>query len=100
MIYITQLVFVKEGKEKDFYQFEDKVLPLLEKYNGKLLYRLRPDKNAFIFGMDEHPHEIHIISFKSEEDIKMYSNDSDRRKHVYLKEASVKSSLIIKGEAF
>jgi hypothetical protein len=48
MIYITQLIFVKEGKEEIFLEFENYAIPLMEKYNGKIIYRLRPSKENFI----------------------------------------------------
>ena len=48
MIYITQLIYVKPGKEDLFLQFEDKVLPIMYSYEGEMLYRIRPEKDSFI----------------------------------------------------
>ncbi|MDN5204861.1 DUF1330 domain-containing protein [Fulvivirgaceae bacterium BMA10] len=98
MIYITQLIFVKEGKENVFHEFEDFAIPLMEKYNGKIIYRLRPQKEAFISGNDEHPYEIHFISFDSENGLDRFMRDEGRKKFIHLKEASVKSILLIKGK--
>ena len=37
MLYVTQLVYVHAGREAMFHEFEDVVLPLLQKYRGELL---------------------------------------------------------------
>ena len=97
MIYLTQFIFVKEGKESVFQQFEEFVLPLMEKYSGKLIYRLRPPRNSFISGDAECPYEIHFVSFDSEKDFERYMKDESRLKYIHLKDASVKASWIVKG---
>ncbi|HLF35085.1 MAG TPA: hypothetical protein VI583_12655 [Cyclobacteriaceae bacterium] len=99
MIYITQLIFVREGKEEIFHQFEDHALPLLGKHNGRILYRVRPDMNSFISGNKERPYEIHLVSFDSEKDLENYLKDDSRLKFIHLKEESVKSVLLVKGSA-
>ena len=38
MIYLTQLIYVREGREADFQQFEEIVLPRLSQYSGELVY--------------------------------------------------------------
>lgn len=50
MVTITQFVYVKEGKEEIFQQFESLVLPLIPQYNGKLLLRLRTGQEQLIEG--------------------------------------------------
>ncbi len=97
MIYITQLIFVREGKEEVFNQFEDHVLPLLGKYNGKILYRIRPGRENFISANAERPYEIHFVSFNTEIDFESYMKDDSRLKFIHLKEESVKSMLLVKG---
>lgn len=99
MIYITQLIFIKEGKEALFHEFEDYAIPLIEKYNGKLLYRVRPDASAFVSALHEKPYEIHLVTFDSEEDLKRFMKDDTRLQFIHLKNESVKTILLIKGEA-
>jgi len=41
MIYITQLIYIKDGQESVFHQFEDVAIPLISKYNGRLMLRIR-----------------------------------------------------------
>ena len=98
MIYITQLIFVKKGKENIFQEFENQVIPLMEKYGGEILYRIRPEKEAFINQDGDTPYEIHFVSFESEEQLNQYIADDSRKKYIHLKEESVETMLLVKGE--
>ena len=44
MIHITQLIYVKKGKEEIFHEFEEIAIPTILKYNGRLTLRIRPKK--------------------------------------------------------
>jgi len=48
MIFITQLIYVIEGKEDVFHQFEDIAIPTILKYNGQLFLRVRPNDENYI----------------------------------------------------
>ena len=96
-IYITQLIFLKAGEEDAFHEFEDHAIPLMEAYGGKVLYRLRPNETSYISGIAEKPYEIHFLSFPSESDLAAFLQDDRRLEHVHLKEASVRSQLLVKG---
>lgn len=98
MIYITQLIFIKENREDVFHEFENRVLPLLEKFNGKLIFRLRPKEDDFISYSREKPYEIHFISFDSENDFEKFMSDGERKKYIHLKDESVESVLLVKGK--
>jgi len=97
MIYITQLIYVKEGQEKIFDEFEDVAIPLIGKYNGRLLFRVRPKEDSFIETWIDKPYEIHLVEFDSEQDFKAFIIDEERRKFLYLKDQSIKSSVLYKG---
>jgi hypothetical protein len=107
MIYITQLIYIKPGKEDIFDQFEDVAIPLIGKYNGKLLFRLRPGPENFIgpfaasAGSEdypvEHPYEIHLASFASEADFELFKADKERESFLHLKDESVRKIILIKG---
>ena len=98
MIYITQLIFIKEGKEEKFLEFERHAIPLMEKYNGKIIYRLRPSSDDFIDANIELPYEIHFILFDSEQNLAKFMKDDSRLGFIHLKDESVKSMLLVKGE--
>lgn len=98
MVYITQLLFVKKGKENAFLGFEEKVIPLMNTHNGRIVYRIRPTKETYIsFEQEELPYEIHIVSFDTEKDFRNYLNDDSRLKFMHLKEESIKTTITIKG---
>jgi hypothetical protein len=97
MIYLTQLVYVHEGKERDFEAFEDVVLPLLASYRGELVLRLRPPPASFVAGTEEAPYEVHVVRFESEADLAAYSSDETRQQALPLKDASVKRVVLLRG---
>jgi uncharacterized protein (DUF1330 family) len=99
MIYLTQLIYIHEGKEGTFHQFEDFALALLEKYQGKLLLRLRPLPEQLIAGELEVPYEIHLVSFPTENDFESFKQDKEREHFLHLKDASVSKILLIQGIA-
>ncbi|MEQ9405006.1 MAG: DUF1330 domain-containing protein [Cyclobacteriaceae bacterium] len=100
MIYITQLIFVKKGKEEIFLNFEEFAIPLMQKYNGRIIYRVRPVEENFVGEHEELPYEIHIISFDSEQDLTAFMKDDSRLEFIHLKNDSVTSTLLLKGVKF
>ena len=98
MLYFTQLIYIKEGQEEIFHQFEDVALPLIAKYNGQLLLRVRPAKQAFIESAIEQPYEIHLVQFEAESDFINFMNNEERKQFLHLKEQSIKAAMLIKGE--
>lgn len=63
MIYLTQLIFLHPNKEETFNEFESFAIPLMEKYGGRMIYRIRPSAEAFVSADEELPYEIHYLSF-------------------------------------
>ncbi len=97
MIFITQLIYLKERQEEVFNQFEDIAIPAIARYNGKLLLRIRPTENSVIEANTEIPYEIHIVEFETEADFERFKVDEERKKFLHLKEQSIQSVLMIKG---
>lgn len=97
MIYYTQLIFIKPGCEQEFHAFEEKVLPLLKKHNGELVYRIRPDKSAFVENSQELPYEIHLVTFGSKADFADYAADPRRLEAMEMKNRSVAKIILIEG---
>src|ERR1700752_5216277 len=97
MIYITQLVYIKEGQEKIFDEFEAVAIPAISKYRGKLLIRVRPTKENFIEHQIDKPYEIHLVEFPAEQDFQAFMQDEERKKFLHLKEQSIQSAVLIKG---
>jgi hypothetical protein len=97
MIYITQLIYLKPGQEATFDAFEAVAIPLIGRYQGKLLFRVRPDAGAFIEGEGRPPYEIHLVSFPDEKDFIAFAKDPERASSLHLKEASVERIELFKG---
>ena len=96
MIYITQLVYIVEGKESVFEEFENVAIPIISKYNGQLLLRTRP--GIVMEASIEIPYEIHLVSFASASDFEQFKLDEGRKAFLHLKEESVRNVLMIVGE--
>jgi len=97
MIYITQLIYLNEGQEDVFHQFEDLAIPTILKYNGRLTLRIRPTEDSVIEKNTEPPYEIHLVEFNSQEDFDNFKEDEERKKFLHLKEKSIKSFILIQG---
>lgn len=98
MIFLTQLIYIKKGQERVFHDFEDVALPIIPKYNGQLLLRVRPDDKSFIESHVDKPYEIHLVQFDSQQDFENFMHDEERKKFLHLKEQSIKSSMLIQGK--
>jgi hypothetical protein len=97
MVYLTQLVYVRPGEEETFLQFEAVVLPLLARYEGELLLRLRPTADSVVEAAIEVPYELHFLRFKSEEGLSQYGRDPARQRVLELKDRSLRTSLVVQG---
>lgn len=97
---ITLMVYLKEGKENLFLQYEEEALPFLDKYNGKLEYRIRPHNSCHVIDVNPKPYEIHILSFKKMKDFHNFSKDQDRLLLADMYHESVEVTMMIQGQAF
>tara|TARA_R110002167_G_scaffold54350_4_gene154836 strand:- start:154 stop:456 length:303 start_codon:yes stop_codon:yes gene_type:complete len=97
MIYITQLIYILDGQEATFNAFEAVAIPLIAKYNGRLLLRHRPNEESIIENHIETPYEIHLVEFDNDKDLDAFFKDGERLKYLHLKEQSIKSVWLIKG---
>jgi uncharacterized protein (DUF1330 family) len=98
MILITQLIYIVEGQEEVFDEFERVAIPTILKYNGRLLFRVRPAKESYIESHIDRPYEIHLVEFEAQKDFEDFLKDEERKKFLHLKEQAIKSSILIKGE--
>lgn len=97
MILITQLIFIIEGQEKIFDEFERIAIPIISKYNGRLLLRVRPSDSAYIESHMDKPYEIHLVEFATRQDFDDFKQDDERKKFLHLKEQAIKSVILIEG---
>jgi uncharacterized protein (DUF1330 family) len=97
MIFFTQLIYIIEGQEQVFDQFENIAIPAILKYNGRLLLRVRPTENTFIENHIDKPYEIHLVEFETQQDFDNFIQDEERKKFLHLKDQSIKASILIQG---
>lgn len=98
MIYITQLIYINQHQEKVFEEFEKVAIPIISRYNGKMMLRIRPDKNSILESSIDQPYEVHMVSFETVNDFERFMLDEERKNYLHLKEQSVKSVFLFKGE--
>ena len=97
MLFITQLIYIVDGQEQVFDEFERIAIPAILNYNGRLLLRVRPTANNFIESHIDQPYEIHLVEFDSNQDFEDFMQDEERKKFLHLKNQSIKSSVLIRG---
>jgi hypothetical protein len=66
---LAQIVRIPAEGVRDFQAFESRVLPLLPRYGGALVQRLRGDDGRF---------EFHLVSFPSQTELDAYLLDPER----------------------
>lgn len=98
MLYITQLIYLKAGQEAIFDEFEAVAIPSIARYNGRLLFRLRPGTADYIELHTDKPYEIHLVEFDSEPDFHRFMMDETRKQFLHLKEQSIESVVLIQGK--
>lgn len=97
MVLITQLIYIIEGQENVFDEFEGIAIPIIQKYNGRLLLRVRPTESNFIQYSTDKPYEIHLVEFETEQDFDNFKQDEERKKILALKEQSIRKIILIQG---
>ena len=97
MVFITNIIYLHEGQQHLFDEFEEIAIPIIRKYNGRMLARIRPDKHAFIEQCIESPSEVHLCEFDTEDDFQAFLKDDGRTAYLHLRAQSVKSNILVKG---
>lgn len=85
MIFVTLLIYIKNGQEAVFHQFEALAIPIIAKYNGRLLLRTRPSSDTIIEQNPPSPYEIHLIEFATETDFQNFLLDKERQAFLHLR---------------
>ena len=98
MVFITNIIYLNEGQEEIFDEFEKIAIPIIGKYNGRMLARIRPGKDAFIEQSIESPYEVHLCEFESEEHFCAFMKDEGRKKFLHMREQAIRSTILVKGE--
>jgi hypothetical protein len=100
MLYITQLIYIQEGQEAIFDQFEAVAIPIIPKYGGELVLRIRPGDGSKIGGIAEMPYEVHLVSFPDQEAFTRFMLDEERKQFLDLKIRSIARADLIVGNKY
>lgn len=98
MVVLTQVIYLHPGQEAAFDAFETVALAAVARHGGELMLRIRPDAAAFVAGSLEAPYEVHLVRFPSDAHLASFSADPERQRVLHLKEASVRASILVRGE--
>jgi uncharacterized protein (DUF1330 family) len=98
MLYVTQLIYIKQGKENIFDEFEQIAIPIIKNYNGRLLLRSRPTHT--IESTIDPPYEIHLVEFNTENDLENFMQDEERKKFIHLKGQSIERVVLYVGRKY
>lgn len=98
MVFITNLIYLNPGEEEIFDEFERIAIPIMLKYKGKMLARIRPGHDAFIEHSIERPYEVHLGEFETEEDFNAFLADDERKKFLHLKDQAIRSTILVTGK--
>ena len=97
VFYITAMLFAKKGHEKEFREYENKLVPILKKYNVGIEFMIDLQQKKLMLEERNQPTEIHLLKFPSQQVFQSYLNDEQR---CFLKETykhTVEKSVLIKG---
>lgn len=86
-------VYLKDGQQTNFEDYERKVLPLLANYGGSLVSAIRPSSK--IAGT---PDELHVITFPSKEAFEAYKQNPKRAEFSPIFQQAVEKVRLIEGE--
>ncbi len=93
-IYVTALIYIKQGQETNFETYRARAAAIMEKYNARLEKIIKPTMLAK--GDMPLPSEIHFAVFENEESMNNVNNDTEYQKIVKkYREPSIEKLIII-----
>ncbi len=89
-------LFIHPGREREFREFETAAARIMARYGGRIERVIRPLSAT---PEDPLPHEIHLVSFPSQEQFDAYRADAELAGLAALRQtAIVRTELVIGGE--
>ncbi len=95
MILITLFLYIHENQESNYYNYEEAVLPILEKHGGQMMTKI--GKGNLVWNSDNLncPDEIHVVSFPSKIAYKEYIVDPERIALSDLRKSAIKETMVM-----
>ncbi|HEY8513251.1 MAG TPA: DUF1330 domain-containing protein [Cyclobacteriaceae bacterium] len=98
MVYVTQLIHVRETNATLFAEFDTALSTLVQRHSGMFLFRLRPDPLNLIASTIGIPYEVQLLRFETEDGFDNFMRDEERKHLLLAKEHAIRSVILIKGQ--
>lgn len=92
MVYFVATIYRDKGMNKEYVDYMKKVVPIVEKYNGR--YLIRSEKITAL-NADWKPDRVIIIEFETKEHLEKCFSSEEYKSIACLRENSVVSNAII-----
>ncbi len=90
---LVVMLFLNEGHESDFEQFESSAAEIMRRYGGAIERRIRsasrPDPGE--------PYEVHIVTFPDQQSLDRYRKDPDLQQLADLRAKSIHHTVVWQG---
>ena len=93
-IFVIARLFVHPGCEAEFRQFETAAARIMERYGGHIEKVIRPLSANHEGPL---PHEIHLVSFPSQEQFEAYRADAELAGLAALRQAAIARTELVMG---
>lgn len=77
MLYVTVLLYGKQGIKGEFHTYETKALNIFKKYGGEVIAAYAPIKDG---SKEEMPDEVQILKIANSLELEKFIHDPDRAK--------------------
>ena len=98
MLYLTVLLYIHEGQEAAFAEYEARVRPIMARYGGKMLYRTNPEADSAAAPDQELPYEMHLLSFPDHDAFMAYRQDPERTELAPLQGRIIKRAVVMRND--
>ncbi len=92
MVYFVATIFFNKDKGSEYSEYTEKVVPIVEKYNGRYLIR---SEEITPLGADWKPNRVIIVEFDTRKHLEECFASEEYREIASLRENSVESNAII-----
>jgi uncharacterized protein (DUF1330 family) len=92
MLYITVMLYGKQGIKGEFREYETKALNIFKNYGGEIITAYAPLNDG---SQEETPDEIQILKIENKAELEKFMNDPDR-----IKIADERNAVIRKTELY
>jgi uncharacterized protein (DUF1330 family) len=87
-VVVSVLLWARPGGEDLLFEYENRVLALLDRHQARLLSRVR--------AIDDGPCEIHLLEFATDQALVDYQNDPDRLALSAMRDQAIERTEIIR----